>query len=324
MLSNKELLQKANLVLSDFGGSGEAPLSVEQVEQFLLVAITPQKMLPEVRIVKSSAAKWQESVLNFSSRMMKPGTEFTRLTTGNRVVPDPTIVEIDTSIIRGEVPISDEVMEDNVARAGFADIVMGMIAERAGSDIEELFVKGDIADAVIGHGETSDYLNVLDGWLETSYTDGGNTYDASSDGDDYQKIFKLLLSTLDDKYKSDLANWRYYVPQRLEERYRDQIAARGTPLGDLQLTGNSMLKYQGIEIKGVPHFPITAGSPDTSFILMTHRLNLYGGFRREIKLETYRDPREGGTSFIVTARVDAEIALTDATTIAYTVDVEPD
>jgi hypothetical protein len=40
-------------------------------------------------------------------------------------------------------------------------------------------------------------------------------------------------------------------------------------------------------------------------------------------LETFRDPREGATSFIVTARVDAKIAVPDATAIATSVNVEP-
>lgn len=324
-LSAQELLRKATLTTGDFGGAGEAPLTIEQVEEFLRLAITPQVMLPDVRIVKSNAAKWQESKIDFSARIMKPGTEAERLPADKRVKGVTGIVEISTVLIRGEVPISDEVMEDQVERAGFGDTVMAMVAEGAGRDIEELFLKGDSDDSIIGHGEVAgEYLRLVDGWLKQAQTGtGAHSYDATPDAQDYQLIFKKLLNALPDKYKRDSANMRFYVPKRLEETYRDILASRGTPLGDLTLEGGRELRYQTVLIKGVPLFPIKTGTPDTSWILLSHRNNLYGGFRREIKLETFRDPREGATSFIVTSRVDAKVAVVDATAIAYDVDVEP-
>jgi hypothetical protein len=81
------------------------------------------------------------------------------------------------------------------------------------------------------------------------------------------------------------------------------------------------LKYQGITIKGVPTMGVTAGSPDTGSILLANRNNLYAGYRRQITMESWRDPREGATSFIVTARVDAKIAVPDATAVATNVNV---
>ena len=322
-LSNQELLQKATLSLSDFGGSGEAPLTIEQVEEFLRLAITPQVMLPDVKTVKSNSNKWQESTLDFASRILQPGTESTRLTPSGQVKPTTGIVEISTVLLRGEVPVSDEVMEDQVERAGFGDTIMSMVAEGSGRDIEQLFIQGDDdASVVTPPSGDETYLALSDGWLKIAYETGGNTYDASGDGADYQEIFKTLLSMIADKYKKDLPNWRFYVPKRLEEMYRDQLAARGTPLGDLMLEGGREVKYQTIPIRGVPLFPIASGTPDTSFILFAHRLNLYGGYRREVRMETFRDPREGATSFIVNTRVDAEIAVPGATAIAYTVNVE--
>lgn len=319
-LSNKELLQKATLTLADFGGAGEAPLTIEQVAEFLRLAITPQVMLPDVRTVMSNSNKWVESQIDFANRILRPGTEATRLLPADQVKPTTDKVEISTVLLRGEVPISDEVMEDQVERAGFGDTIMAMVAEGTGRDIEELMIQGTAstpgADA---------YLNLLDGWLYVARNDAaGNAYDASGDGDDYQKIFKILLNSLDSKYKKDLPNWRFYVPSILEERYRDQLAARGTALGDEILQGKKPLTYQSIPIRSVPLIPVTAGAPDTSYVLLSHRLNLYAGYRRVIKMETFRDPREGATSFIVNARVDAQVAVPAATALAYTVDVEPD
>lgn len=316
-MTPQELLQKANLSLSDFGGAGEAPLSVQQVRQFLRVAITPQAMLPDVRTVTADANKWEESKVDFASRIMKVGTEFTRLDAADRVKPSTGVVTISTVLIRGEVPVSDEVLEDQVEQAGFGDTLMTMIAEAVGRDVEELMINGDT-------GSGDPYLALLDGWIVQATSGTGNhSYDATADGGDYQSIFKKLLNSVPDKYKRDIGNWRYYVPQRLVESYRDALAARGTPLGDMSLTGENELRYQSILIKGVPNMAITAGSPDTSNILLTHRNNLYAGWRRRVRIETYRDPREGGMSFVVSARVDAEIAQIDSTALAYNVNVEP-
>lgn len=315
-ISNEELLRKATLTTADFGGPGEAPLTVEQVAQFLRLMITPQVMLPDVRVVTSNAAKWQESKIDFSGRVLRPGTEAARLADTDRYKPATGIVEISTVLVKGEIPVSDEVLEDNVERAGFSDTIMAMLAEAAGRDIEELFIRGDTASG-------DPFLALQDGWLKQAQGAGGNVYNASGDGQDYQAIFRSLLVQLPDRYKRDVDNMRFYVPKRLEEKYRDILAARGTPLGDLTLQGTGELRYQGILIKGVPLFPITAGTPDTSYVLLTHRFNLYAGFRREIRIETFRDPREGATSFIVTARVNSQIAHVPATAIATNVNVEP-
>jgi HK97 family phage major capsid protein len=314
-LTNEELLRKATLDTTDFGGAGEAPLSVEQVKQFLRVMITPQVMLPDVRTVTANANKWQESKIEFGSRVMKPGVEGTRLADADRVAPTTGIVEISTVLIRGEIPVTDEVMEDQVEQAGFGDTLVSMIAEAAGRDVEELFINGDTAS-----GDA--YLALQEGWLEL-VRNTGNVVASAGFGQDYQEIFKQLLVAIPDRFKRDLQNFRFYVPQRLEEKYRDVLSARGTPLGDLTLTGTSELRYQGILIKGVPLMAIVAGTPDTSNILLTHRQNLYAGYRRMIKLESWRDPREGATSFVVTARVNSQCAHTPAAAIATSVSVEP-
>lgn len=321
-VSPEELLEKAAAqgpqLTSDFGGAGESPLSVQQVTQFIELLSAGQAILPDVRTVTSSASKWQESIIDFGGRIAKPGTEAQRLEEADRTKAGTGVVEISTVLLRAEVPVSDEVMEDNVARDGFADSLERLIADQFGYDIEDLFVNGDVS--VVG---SDPYLGQLDGWLHIAQA-SGNSYDATADAQDYQEIFKQLLVRLPDRHKRALeTDFRYYVPSRLVEKYRDILAGRGTPLGDLTLTGVGELRYQGILIKGVPSFAVASGTPDTSSVLLANRNNLYAGFHRNITMETFRDPREGATSFIVTARVDAEIAVPAATSIAYNVNVEP-
>lgn len=333
MLNTEELLRKAVLQITDgttgagtpggdFGGAtggvgstqgtaAEAPLSVEQVTAFIELMQAETPMLKSARTVTSQAQKWQESIVDFTARMARPGTEATRLATTDRTRPLTGMVEISTVLLRGEVPVSDEVWEDQVAGDAFRGSLERLIADRFGFDIEELLVNGDTASA-------DSYLALLNGWLKRAQTNG-HSVDASSYGKDYQEIFKVLLQNIPDRFLRNIeAGGAFYVPKRLEIQYNDILASRGTPLGDLRLMQGGGLTYQGIKIVGVPNIKI---SNNTSTILLSHSQNLYAGFHRNMRFETYRDPREGATSFCVTARVDAKIAVPDATAVATAVDV---
>jgi len=320
-ISNKELLEKATLVSTsgtDFGGEGQAPLSVEQVRDFIKLMAAEQVFLPDVRTVTSPAATWEESIVDFGERITHGGTQATRLEAEQRAKPSTGNVTITTTLLRAEVPVSDEVFEDNVAGEGFANDLEVLIADRFGFDVEELLVNGDT--------ESEDaYLKLNDGWLKLAEGEAGNVVEAAGDGQDYQNIFKKLLQSIPDRFKRGLQqNGRYYVPIRLYESYIDQLADRGTSLGDFTLENQKDLRYQGILLKPAAVIPIVAGeegAADTSKILLAQRQNLYAGYQRRMRMETFRDPREGATSFVVTARVDSEIAVPEATAIATEVDV---
>lgn len=339
MLSTEELLRKAVLQVTDgsagapagsngdFGGSGEASLSIEQVTQFIELMAAQQVMLSEARTVTSSAAKWNESIIDMNGRIMRPGIEATRLAEGQRRKPATGIVEISTVLGRAEVPISDETLEDNVAGSNIVASIQRLIADQAGFDIEDLFVNGDT-----GSGDA--WLALANGWLKQATagrTGAGNatpnTFSAASFGKDYQAIFKKMLQSMPKRYLRNLkVNGRFYVPVTLEQGWRDILASRVGPLGDLSLTQSQDLTYQGVKIVPAPSFDagIAAGSPDTCTILLSANSNLYAGYHRAMKFETFRDPREGATSFIITCRVDPQVAVIDAAVTATSVDVELD
>ena len=319
-MTTAELLAKATadwtFTSSDLGGAGEAPLSTEQARQFIELMSADQVMLPDVRTVTSNAAKWQESGIDFAARIARGATQGERLASGDRLKPTTFIVELSTDLLRAEVPVADETFED-VAAEDLGGALERTIASRFGYDVEDLLLNGDTASG-------DSYLAQLDGWIKLSKGTGTNTVDATSYGADYETIFNKMIQSLPDRHKRNLeAQGRFYVPQRLLEKIREQRAARGTALGDQYLTGVIPVKHQGIEVHGVPALTITAATPDTSHILLTNRNNLYAGFQRKITFETFRDPREGATSFVVTARVAAAIAVVGATVIATGVDVEP-
>jgi len=310
-MNTAELLAKAVLTTADFGGVGQAPLSIEQAQAFIRLLSANQAILSDVRVVTSNASKWVESGIDFASRIARAGTEATRLDSADRVKPSTFPVEISTVLIRGEVPVGDETMEDTAA-TDLTSSLEETIASRFGFDIEDLMLNGDTTSA-------DSYLAQLDGWAKLCQGANANVVAAASYGQDYEAIFNRLLTALPDRFKRNLeTDGRFYVPQRLVEKYRAVLSSRGTPLGDLMLQGLAPLKYQGISIIGVPNMAISSSA---STVLLTNRNNLYAGFRRRVNFETYRDAREGATSFLVNARVAPAVAVVNATAIATSVDV---
>jgi HK97 family phage major capsid protein len=318
-ISTEELLQKATLTTADFDPTnpGAAPLTIEQATSFIELLAANQAFLPDVRTVMSNSSKWSEALIDFGGRITKPGVEATRLLNADRVKPTTGAIDISTVLLRAEVPVSDETMEDNIARAGFAGQLERLIADQFGFDIEELMVNGD-ADS------TDPYLALLDGWLKQAQAAAGNVLDASgaSDPSDFQALFGQLLNSIPNRFKRNLTgDWRFYVPVVLEEIYRAKLANRQTSLGDVSLTGTGAVTYQGIPLKSAASLGVA--NDDTSYILLANRNNLIAGFRRAITIESFRDPREGATSFVCTARVDAKVGIPQATAIATGVNVDP-
>lgn len=320
-MSVNDLLRKAILTVGDgtngdFGGAGQAPLAIEQVSEFIELMTAEQVVLPRVRRVNNIAPIWNEPIIDFAGRIARPGVEANRLGYSQRAEPTTGLVELRTVLLRAEVPVSDEVFEDNVAGDRLRGSLDRLIADRFGADVEELLVAGDSTSA-------DAFLALQDGWIKVAQ-DEGNAIDAASYGKDYQEIFKQMLLAIPERFRRNLeTSGAFFVPKRTETEYRDQLASRGTPLGDTMLTGRTPLRYQDIEIVGAPVFPIAAGSPDTSVFILTNVNNLYAGFMRNIRFETFRDPREGVTSFIVNARVGGTVAVPEALVIAYNVNVEP-
>src|SRR3990167_5021122 len=107
MLTNKQLLEKAALETADFGGAGEASLTVEQAVEFVRIASTPQAMLSDVRTVTNKANSWEENKISFG-RILHSATEVGetgRLASGNVTKPGTGIVTMQTQLFRGEVQI---------------------------------------------------------------------------------------------------------------------------------------------------------------------------------------------------------------------------
>jgi len=309
-----EWIEKATFTTGDLTGAGNGgELSPEQARQFLRDAITPTAILSRADVVDSDSRKFEIPKLAFSNRIMRAGTEGARLVDADRTKPDTDLVTLSTELFKGEVPVSDEVFEDNVEREGFADSLMQMIAEAVGRDLEEIAIKADVNDT----DATFNKFNGLVQSLVDSTT--ANKVNAASVVS-YKELFKSMLNALPDRYRGMWDQLVFYVPVDVADGYADELGQRGTNVGDSALTTRESLRYRGIPIVEVPLFSGTQNAYDYAKVaVLCHPRNLKVGFHRRVRVEKFRDPREGLTSFLPTVRYDVKWAQDSAVVLAQNV-----
>jgi hypothetical protein len=317
-MTNEELLRKAGpLTSSDFtdNDSGGA-LGVEQMAAFLQVLAADTTLLPVVKKITNRFSKWQESVIEFGSRILRQGTQGV---VGDTIKPDTRTINVSTEFLKAVVTISEEAFEDSAA-TDLDPATSALVIARAGYDAEDFMLNSsDGTDADLNDGAS--VMELQSGWLQL-IDNGPGFYDATADGQDYQTILLQLLTSIDSKFKRNKKNWRYSVPVLLEEKYRDILSARGTPLGDLRLEGNDAMRYQGVDIVGTPSLFVKAGSPDTSHIMLAPNDDLYAAFQRRLSLKTETVIREGQTYYVLTMRGAPAIGVPEACAAAENVNVE--
>lgn len=318
----REYVQKATFTTSDISGAGNGGiLSNQQARQFLRDAIEATVILNASDVFDSDSPKFEVPKISMSNRIMYGGNaskrdlEAARVTSGNQQKPDTDLVTLSTELFKGEVPVGDEVFEDNVERAGLADSIMAMIAEAVGRDLEELAIKSDTDDTDISYG-------LLNGIVQQLVDANQNVYDAvdANTTPTYKGMFKAMVDKLPSRFRRTWDRLVFYVPIAVADGYAEELANRGTALGDANVVDRGNLRYRGIPVEEVALMSGTQNSVDYSkFCILCDPKNLKTGFHRRVRMEKFRDPREGATSFLPTVRFDSKWAQAEATVLAKNV-----
>ena len=315
-------LEKATMATSDLtGGTDGGLLSPAQAAAFIRVAIDATVLLKDARVETSKAPTWEVPRLSVANRIMRGGTEGTRLDAGDRIIPTTGLASLTTVLLRGEVPISDEVFEDNIERDKMADTIMTMVAEAVGRDVEELLIQGD-TDRIASEDT---YLDLLDGLIKQCQDDvtAGQKVNVASLST-YDEMLSGMIEALPARYRKDISKLRFYLPVLHNDKYIASLGDRGTALGDRALIENikTSLAYRGIKTVEIPiltgtDFINNAAVDYDTFGLLADPKNFIVGWQRKIRIEKWRDPREGATSFVPSCRVDITLAEPNAMVFAY-------
>lgn len=292
-------IERATFATDDLSGAGKGGLlTTEQARTFLRDAIESTAVLSQADVFDSESPTFEIPKIDFAARIMRAGTEGQRLGDSDRAEPGTDKVELSTKLLKGEVPVTDETFEDNVERTGLANTLMQMIAEAVGRDLEEIALKWKDTDPDVTFGMKDGVIHQLvNSATANEVTMAGKT--------SHKAIFKTMVDSLPTRYRRAWDRLRLFVPVDISDGYADEISARGTALGDQKVQDRSPERYRGIEITEVTLLSGTQDSVDYSkFAILCDPKNLAVAFHRRVRIEKFRDPREGVTSFLPSVRMD--------------------
>ena len=292
MERNLTIMAKADMQVADLIADG-GYLQPEQAAQFILKVIEESVVLKmiDVRGIKSHTQLIDKVGIN--GWVLKPGTSGQALPVVDRSQPTTSQTTLTTHLMKGEIRLNDEVLEDNIEAGTFKDTVMAMMAEHVALDMDRVAVNGDTA------GSTGTVLDLIDGMLvsATSHPVNGGTAYCNKDQ------FKNALKAMPSPYLRNRANMRFLTSVLAETDYRDYLAQRATVLGDKFLMDFAPVPYSGIPIIPVPVFPDNLGiGANCTDILLLDPKNARWGVWRKVKVETDRDITTGEWIMVATVR----------------------
>jgi hypothetical protein len=344
MSTTEQIIQKADFALADLsGGTNGGLLNPEQSNAFLVRMLNQPTITKLCRVVPMSGPKKNIDKIGFGKRILRPGAginptnyltaavdhsqwanpTWVPLTeNATRAKPATNQVVLSTKEVIAEVWLPYDVIEDNIARGeinfagpnapyqpvsgGIKDVIVGMIAERAALDLEELFLLGDTTLSA-----SDPYLAQFDGMLKLAGASGNPVTTADLPGIN-KSVFKRLMKVMPDQYLRNLNSMRHFTSVNNEIEYRDTLANRETGSGDAIIDGrNPVFAY------GVPVTP-AALMPETK-VLLTDPKNLILGVQRQVSIEVDKDIR--GRNFIIVLTMRLAMTIEEPMAVAITTDL---
>ena len=287
-------IQKADMALGDLTTDGGV-LVPEQAKLFLKKLIASSTILPKSRVLTMKNPERRVEKVGFTSaRVLAAGTSGSAVGSGSRVAPDLSRDTLTSKLLKGECDIPKEVFEDNIEGKKFLSTVTSLMVERAGLDLDELFLNGYISGG-------DSFLGILDGWITKATS---NVYAAG--GDLVSKdVFKAMWATVPKAHRKNKKQMVNYVGSDAESEYADQIGERGTPAGDRAAIEGMAPKWQGMPIVGVPVMPEDGGNGhDETTALMGNPKNFIVGFQRKVEVEHEVSKRDGVVYILISVRTD--------------------
>lgn len=299
----KAVISKAQLVVGDLtAGSGILP--VEQFRKFMIIAIKKAVLMKRVRIQEMQNPTYDMPKARAMAQVLHGASSGVALTEAQRSKIDllaPT--HLVSKLLRGAVPVPDEVLEDNVERETLNNTIRDLTAEAVSGDFESLLISGDTTS-------TNDLLNVTNGILKlitTNLVPAGGAFLGKS-------VLRDTTLILPDEFRDEESLMVFLTSHRSAIWYRDQVGNRTGDLGDDALTKGDQdpqrrwANYNGSPILPIPRMPSNLGpGTNESPLVYTNPLNFIFGIQRDLRIEFQRDPASGTNIFHVSARVDVAV-----------------
>lgn len=299
----KAIIRKGEMVVADLAPNGVLP--VQQFREFVVISILKGGvMMKRIRVVEMTNPTYEVPKIRAQDQVLHGSTSGVALTEDQRSKPSILPKTVLTSkLLRGAVPIPDEVFEDNVEREALNAKVRDMTAEAVARDLENLLINGDTTSS-------NTLLNQTDGVLKLTTTNvvpAGGTYLNKS-------ILRDTCLVLPDEFREEESAMVFFTSHRAGIWYRDSISNRTGDLGDTTLTNGDRdaqpryAFYNGSPIIPVPLIRNNKGSSQNETnILYCNPKNILFGIQRDVRMEYQRDQASSTNIIHVTCRVDVGV-----------------
>ncbi len=308
LLSNKSILQKADLALANLTTDGGI-LQPATALKFMRILIKEAVAMKMATVVPLRSPKQIIDKIRFGTRILRAGHEGQALPRADRAKPDLFQVEFDAKLFKAEVRLNNEVLEDSIERGQLRQTIMQLMAERISTDMDEVSIQADTTSS-------DPALAQFDGFLKQCVS---NTYDTLNGTTD-KTVFDKLVKLLPQEFLRNRKLLRLMTSIKSELDYRNSLAERATIVGDKFLETDAPVVYAGIPVVGVPLFPETlGGGSNTTNVVLTDPKNMNYGIWRNIRIETDKLVSEGVLIIVATLRFDVKWAHEPATVKAVNV-----
>lgn len=288
--ANKTIIEKANLEISDLIANG-GYMQPEKSASFIQNVVEESQLLKLIDVRSLASHTQIVDKIGVSGRVLRPGVTGQAVREADRVKPVTDQVTLNTVLMKGEIRLPDETLEDNIEAGSFKDTVMEMLSENVAKDMEDLLINGDTNSA-------DTLLALLDGMLKSasSHIVAGGSLPIN------KALLKSVIKALPAKYDSFKGKMAMFTSRNAVLDYRDALSDRATSLGDASVTSDDKLVYGGRPIIPVPLFPDNQGGGTETSLLYCDPKNARWGIWRKLKIETDRDITTGEYVVVISLR----------------------
>ena len=302
MITNKSIMAKADMEVADLIADG-GYMQDDLAEKFFLKVIEEAVIMKLITVMGMKSHTKILPKVGISGWVLKPGVSGSALAEADRTKPYTEQVTLVTQLMKGEIRLNDEVLEDNIEGGQFKSTVQGLMAEHIALDMDKIAVNGDTS------GTTGTVLDLIDGMLKlaTSHTVAGGTVPI------HKGMLKAAIKAMPSGYNRKKAMQRFLTSEDAEIDYRDYLSDRATVLGDKFIQGDDPVRYGNRAILPIPTFPDDLGvGADSTNVLLTDPKNAVWGVWRKVKLESDRDITTGEWIMVATVRAGFQYIEEDA------------
>lgn len=294
-----KVISKAQMAVQDLT-TGAGYLQPIPAKEFLKLNIAETTMMRMARIHPMQAPEEHIDKFRYATRALRAGSSGVSLSALEMANPQLSKQVLNAHLVKAQVDIPLEVLEDNIEKAGFLKTILDGLAPRVGLDWEELCVNGDTDNSV------DPFLALFDGWMKQASAITYNHLGGAVSINLWNKLIKLMPT----EFQRMLSQAALFTSWNLQHDWRANLAGRIGAVGDAHLQSLDSVKAFGIPL--VPCANIRDdntydGLSNYSDVLLTHPKNLIVGLYSGIRVFLDLSIKDGIWSIVIRFRTDAKL-----------------